>query len=266
MKLYLASFNRASDGAIESLKRRLIEKKMYTDNASEATHILAVGDRSETFDFVLSWYRKNKPIIHLWAGEVASWSTHDDVYRHAMTLMSEIQFCTNKEAMNVVTDLCWNVSKEPNAHVIGNLMLDDLEIDKEFKLPETEYNLVLYNPPSRMSDAEINEEIESIHKIVDGTEYIWIEPNGDKGSELLQGHFTHSNFQRGEFLALLKNCRRFITNSSCQYYEAPFLINKSQIVSIGKRNSDRNSKDSEMGEKGAVNKIIDILEKRYGQL
>jgi len=240
MKLYIASFNRASNGAINHLYQALLKKKMIATTPEEATHILAVGDRTETFDFVLNQYRKNKPIIHLWSGETTSFSTHDDVYRHAMTLMSDLQLCTNKKAKNTTINLCWVANKEPNAHVVGNVMLDDLSVD-ESQVPHHKFDLILYNPPSRLSHEEIQKEIKQIHKHIHH-KFMWLEPNGDRGSALLARHITNTTFPRSQFLGLLKNCEQFITNSSCQFYEAPFLMDKEKIVSIGHRNAERNSK------------------------
>ena len=67
MKYFVASFNRASDGAISKLVTRMRKDDIYTSNVNEADYVLAVGDRSETYDFVLKQFRENKPIIHLWA-------------------------------------------------------------------------------------------------------------------------------------------------------------------------------------------------------
>ncbi len=255
-KIFVASFNRASDGAISLLLEKMKENNMLVHDYYEADFILAVGDRIETFDFVLKRFQENKRIIHLWAGEISQ-GTHDEVYRHAMTMMSEVQLCTNPEAKQRVIELCKAVGKEANAYVMGNIMLDNLEIDNSNVLSEA-YDLVLYNPPTCLSKNEILKEIEQIKKLL-SKKYIWIEPNGDFGSELVRPYITHSNFSRPEFLGLISNCDRFITNSSCMYYEAPFLLNKEQIISIGKRNTERESKYADMKIKNASDNIIKIF-------
>jgi len=219
-KIFVASFNRASDGAITKLVKKMNENQMYSNNYSLADYILAVGDRIETFDFVLKRFRENKRIIHLWAGEISQ-GTRDEIYRHAMTIMSEIQLCTNPKAKRRVIDLCKAIGKKPNAYVVGNLMLDNLEIGKT-KVPKESYDLVLYNPPTILSKKEILKELEQIKRLLSKRKYIWLEPNGDSGSELIKPYITHNNLPRPKFLGLLKDCKRYITNSSSMYYEAPF--------------------------------------------
>lgn len=257
MKIFVASFSRSSDGAIEHLVSKMKEKNMWTNDEKQADYILAVGDRTETFDFVLKQFRRNKSIIHLWAGEVSQ-GTHDEVYRHSMTLMSMMQLCTNPTSQNRTEKLCRAVGKEPNARTVGNVMLDDLSVD-ESMVPKEPYDLVLYNPPTRLSVKEIEEELNCITSQL-GSKFIWIEPNQDMNRHLVDSHFTHRTIPRKMFIGLLKNCKRFLTNSSCQYYEAPSFLKPSQIIPIGKRNFSRESKFSNMTIGGATNKIIKILE------
>jgi len=236
----------------------MVKEDLYTMNLDEADYILAVGDRKETFDFVLERFRENKPIIHLWAGEKTGWTTHDDVYRYAITFMSMMQLCTNGTAFNVVNKICRATGKEMNIHVIGNVMLDNLEID-EANLPDNPYDLVLYNPPTRSTKDKVMKDLLFIMDCVSPTGWIWLPPNGDKYSDIIMRHVTHENLPRSQFLGLLKNCNKFFTNSSCQYYEAQFLLKPNQIIQVGKRNLERDSKHSNMAIKGASDKIIKLL-------
>lgn len=261
VKIYIASFNRASDGAIKKLKKKMIEKDLHTEDYKEADYILAVGDRTETFNFVLERYRENIPIIHLWAGEKSDFEVHDDVYRHSMTLMSDIHLCTNREAQNRVTNLCKAVDKSHKSYVVGNVMLDNLEID-ESNVPSYSYIVILYNPPTRTNTMEA--ELKEIRELIDKYSmhhYIWLPANGDKGSERIQNFVTSPNQPREKFLGLLKNCRYFITNSSCQYYEAPYVMTRNKIIPIGERNKERESKYGDMGIPGATDNIIRIFER-----
>ena len=261
MKFYIASFNRATDGALSKLINKLKEKNMYVNDYKEADFIIAIADRVETFDFIVKRFKENRRIIHLWAGEKSCWATHDDVWRHSMTLMSELQLCTNSEAKERVEDLCFVVDKKPNAFVVGNVYLDSMEFDNR-RVPKFPYNLVLYNPPTRFTVKEVEEELKDIKNILkkDDIYHIWIEPNGDLYSTSVMKYVTHFTLPRPEFLGLMKNCKKFITNSSCQYFEGRHLLKPKQIISIGRRNIERESKYTDMTIPNASDNIIKILE------
>lgn len=260
MQIFVASFNRASNGAISKLIEKLKKNNMYTTDHNNANYILAVGDRIETYDFVLKKFKENKKIIHLWAGDISNWELHDDAYRHSMTLMSMMQLCTNPRAKKRVELLCKSVNKKSNAYVIGNVMLDDLSVDESI-VPKKPYLLILYNPVTIYTEKEVILEIDIIKKILNKKKmkYIWIEPNGDKYSSIVYKYVNQKNLPRNQFLALLKNCTMFITNSSCQYYEAPSFLKHEQIMSIGERNIDRESKYADMTITGSSDKIIKIF-------
>lgn len=264
-KIFVASFSRSSDGALSKLIDSMRKSGLLTTNLKTADYIMAIGDRKETFDFVLEQYRKNTPIIHLWAGEISQ-GTHDEVYRHSMTLMSMMQLCTNREAKRRVENLCRSIGKRSNAYVIGNIMLDNLQINNEinirdiFGVDKGEFDLILYNPPTLLTKEKVMKELEEIEKMKK-QKYIWIESNGDFMSSIVNKHSTHHSLPRDIFLRLLQDCGRFITNSSCQYYEAPFLMERRNIVSVGERNISRESRFSDMTIKNATSNVIKILER-----
>jgi len=69
-----------------------------------------------------------------------------------------------------------------------------------------------------------------------------------------------ASLPRPQFLGLLKNCKRFMTNSSCEYYEAPLFLKPEQIIHIGERNKERGSKYADMKIKNATKNIIKALQ------
>jgi UDP-N-acetylglucosamine 2-epimerase len=147
-------------------------------------------------------------------------------------------------------------------HIVGNVYLDNLEFD-DCKVPNYPYNLVLYNPPTRHGVEEVEKELKQVKEIVTKfkIDYLWIEPNGDLYSDSVTPYVTHFNFPRPQFLSLMKHCEHFITNSSCQYFEAKQLLKPEQIISIGRRNIDRESRYTDMTIPNASDNIIKILEK-----
>lgn len=273
MKIFLASFSRASNGAISLLVEKLEKEGMLTYSLEEAHYVMAVGDRWETYDFIFHCWQGGKKIIHLWAGECTP-GCDDEIHRHAMTLMSDIQLCTNEHAKKRVEKLCAIGGKEPNATVVGNVMMENLILDdtvlQEAQLTTGGYDVILYNPfrghiiedIAQIKKVLIEGEIENIKGDKESgfkTPFIWLRPNTDRGYEYIM-QFANSPCQsRPRFLSLIKHCRKFITNSSCAYYEAPFLIKKKQIIQIGLRNAERESKYAKMDIAGASDNIIQAL-------
>jgi GDP/UDP-N,N'-diacetylbacillosamine 2-epimerase (hydrolysing) len=257
LKVLVASFSRSSNGAISLLRERLEKNDLITNSLEEANYILAVGDRKETFDFVLEQWRNHKKIIHLWAGEISQ-GTNDEVYRHSITLMSDLQLCTNNEAKKRVKALCKSVDKIPNPVVIGNIMLDNMEVDESI-LPGGEYDLILYNPCANHIKEDLKEIFSKLETVQNP--FIWLKSNDDKGSEFVNQYANSTTQSRPKFLALLKNCKRFITNSSSMYYEAPFFLKPEQIIPIGLRNSKRESGKSNMAIKNASNNCVKAIRK-----
>lgn len=243
MKIFVASFNRASDGCLSKLVQRMKEEDLWTDDASKTDYVLAPGDRRETMYFVIDRYKENKKIIHLWAGEISQ-GTQDESFRHSISMMSMMQLCTNRQAQRRVKKLLKSVEMKPNTFVIGNLMHDNFEMDESLA-PNEPYDVVLYNPPTLLTRPDIQCEVTSIVNLLYGCsskplhKHFWIEPNGDPGSDIVLPYVTHGNIPRPQFLGLLKHCRRFITNSSCACYEAPFLMDREKIIMIGVRNGKR---------------------------
>lgn len=256
-QIFVASFNRASTGALSKLVQRMKDEGIWTDDYGKADYVLAAGDRRETLHFVIDRHAENKKIIHLWAGE-KSQGTHDELWRRWITEMSMMQLCTNKKALR-------NLKDKKNAFVVGNLMLDNIEVDESL-VPDYKYDVVLYNPSTVLDRPDIQSEVTDIVNMLYGYsskplyKHFWIEPNGDIGSDLVAPYVTHGNLPRPQFLGLLKHCQRFITNSSSMYYEARFLYPGPElIVPIGIRNRERESKYAKMDQKGATEKVIQLL-------
>ena len=233
---------------------------MDTDYIKGADYLIAVADREEVYDVCLKWFRQNKPIIHLFAGEISCWATHDDVYRHSLTLMSDYQFCINSVAKDRVEKLCKAVNKQPHAFIVGNLYLDKLDIDCS-EIPNEPYDLVLYNPPTRYSKEKVIEECEEIYRVLKKgkRKYIWVSPNGDNFSDVIDKYTNEGNLPRPKYLGLLKKANKFITNSSTQYFEAPYIMQKPNIISIGVRNRTRESRYTDTSKIGTTENFVKIL-------
>jgi len=237
--------------------------------------LIATGDRVEMTAAACAAFHNGIPIAHLYAGVTNNITTLDDINRHCITLWSELAFCEDyTSASNVwhlwknikkftyeqIDKICtkvfmsWGVNLENeeleqfNIYNIGITHLDDLEVDESL-VPDEPYDLVLINPTT-----SINE----IPSYITDKKTIVIGSNPDipfnKG---FRDKADYDNLPRPQFLGLLKNCSRFITNSSSAYYEAPYFLKPEQIVLIGERNKNRSTFTNL--EVGASDKIVKIV-------
>lgn len=225
--------------------------------------VLITGDRVEMCAAAAAAFHNKVKIAHLYAGIVNDpVTTFDDVDRHCITLWSDIQMCESNEAMAEVVAMMYSF-KDANAHVVGITHLDDLEVD-ESKVPLWPYDLVLYNfpPLSKENDelvdsaAKINEALNpgrcELRKIV----LIGGNPDGLVCFPWLSQDYHYPSIPRPQFLGLLKNCRRFITNSSAAIYEAPYFLKPEQIVMVGQRNRNRPSVECKPG---GSDRVVEVL-------
>jgi len=252
--LFVSHFNSAyynSEMAIREIKPDLL---------------IATGDRVEMTAAACAAFHNGIPIAHLYAGVTNNISTLDDINRHCITLWADLVFCEDYKAAAKVFYLWYGIKKimpkmlvygaetlfKYNIHVVGITHLDDLEIDERL-VPKVPYDLVLINPTTS---------IDEIPSYVTDKKTIVIGSNPDipfnKG---FRDKADYDNLPRPKFLGLLKNCSRFITNSSSAYYEAPYFLKPEQIILIGKRNKNRSTPTKL--EVGASDKIVKII-KEWG--
>ena len=232
--------------------------------------ILITGDRVEMCAAAAAAFHNKVKIAHLYAGVVNDpVTTFDDIDRHCITLWSDIQLCENFIAKARVLSLfsCTHSAPElrdraENCFDVGITHLDDLEID-ESKVPLVwengrpgpirEYDLILYNTPSKT----ISENEVVFLKNDDYMIFVSGNPDGDKESRLADKvDEIHVDLPRSQFLGLLKNCRRFITNSSAAIYEAPYFLRSDQIVMVGDRNRHRPPVECKPG---GSDRVVEVL-------
>ena len=222
----------------------------------EPDFILSVGDRPEQMGGVLAAFHNKIPIGHLYAGDRNTIShnaitTFDDVNRHAISLYSNIQFCSCEESKVNVELLMSSIGLTPNAHNVGATHFDDIDLEKIGILYKREhaYILILINSETSGNDNQlINDTVTSALEYKDTHHFIILAGNGD--SEILSAALyntlkSHSKstmyptIKHEHFLSLMMGCDKFITNSSSVNYEAPFLMNVNDIIKIGDRNKNR---------------------------
>ncbi len=230
--------------------------------------MLCVGDRVEMTAAACAAFHNNIPICHYGSGIINTpLSTFDDTNRHCITLWSDIQLCESYDAMTRTRYLVDTI-KESNAHEVGITHLDDLIIDESL-VPKEPYDLILYNPI--ISKEILIKEINQIKSMFKLQNIIWVNSNPDHFETKIEDVFTmndyenvkryHVDLPREQYIGLLKNCSRFISNSSDTYYIAPYFLKPEQIIMIGDRNKDRST--PKKLETGASDKIVKIIKEYW---
>ena len=193
--------------------------------------VFITGDRIEMTAVACCAFHNNIPIAHYFAGvQNFPLTTLDDINRHVITLWSDIQFVESKICMLNVEMLLQSIKKPTNCHIVGITHLENLEINESL-IPKEEYDLFLLNPEPNISPWAYKDR----KRIIIGSNP---DPNPIKW-KIISTDIYYDNLPRAQFLGLLKNCERFITNSSAAYYEAPHFLREEQIIMVGARNKNR---------------------------
>lgn len=230
------------------------EKHIGNHNHEKPDLVLIVGDRVEMCAAAAAAFHNNVKIAHVYAGVINNpVTTYDDIDRHCITLWSDIQFVESEGVAGAVWDLLYAVGLKPNIHNVGITHLEDLEND-ESQCPVVPYDLVLLNE-NPQSDSDIEEIITKHYSL--NMVLIAGNPDGQSWTKLIPCMMhTYPTLPRAQFLGLLKNCQRFISNSSCCIYEAPYFLKPEQIIMIGDRNKTRPKVDCKPG---GSDRIVSIL-------
>jgi len=210
-------------------------------------------------------YHNRIPIIQLHAGDISS-GTFDDMDRWVISLWADYHFCAGKKQANRVKKFLRAMDKEPKyVHVSGVTNLDDL--DKMSEPPDGDYDVVLYNVPTKNPE-KMADELGDIVNRLDKETY-WIEPQGntedDKYIIARVRDFSKTvgkvialtpSMPHESLLGLLSRAKRVIGNSSALYFEAPYF--GCEIVQIGERNRIRENVELKPG---GAKKIVRKLRK-----
>jgi UDP-N-acetylglucosamine 2-epimerase len=211
----------------------------------------ANADRVEMTGATAAAFHNKIKIAHYQGGVINTpKTTFDDTDRDVISLWADIHFVETLQAGYNVAELTRRyISSIPlnpmrelshsDIHVVGITHLDDLQVD-ESKVPGEPYDLVLYNSPtiSCQNNADIGEIINKHYSLKmvlvvgnpDGVDWMRLSP---------VMKIVYPPLPRSQFLGLLKNCTRFITNSSSAITEAPYFLKPKQIVMVGDRNRNR---------------------------
>lgn len=214
--------------------------------------VLIPCDRREMVPVAMTCFFAKIPTVHYLGGVFSYSGTFDDVSRHVISLFSHIMCVESEAAKQILV----KSGEEPwRIHVTGASHFDDLEIDTSL-CPNEPYDLVLMNPTTIRP--------ETVAKTVFERRIVVVGPNEDyrffDEAKLIDGVNIkvnlHPNVERPKFLGLLKNCLRFVSNSSATLYEAPrFGVG---VVNPSIRNSERTPPDQNLLS-GGSDKVVALL-------
>lgn len=220
--------------------------------------ILSVADRPEQIGATLAAFHNKIPIGHLYAGDHNTIATYDDIHRHAISLYSNIQFCSCIESVENTMRLMRSAGLIPNANYVGATHFDNIDllnIDNFGLTSKKPYILILINSETIGNDKKLVEDTHTkfMSLCTNGIPNVIIAKSNNDSEELETSIFniirkrvnTEINIVRENranheyFISLIKNCDYFITNSSAVIYEAPMLLEEKRIIHIGNRNKRR---------------------------
>tara|TARA_R100001082_G_scaffold110485_2_gene90549 strand:- start:14 stop:976 length:963 start_codon:yes stop_codon:yes gene_type:complete len=236
----------------------------YVDRENVGQVILC-GDRREMIFAALALFLKNIPFTQLVAGDLSeSLSTVDDYFRHMITLISQKQISFSESSHQNTKDLLKMLNIKPNATLL-NQYPSLWGAEPSSRKVKENYDLVLMHPQSLSREKTIQDK-EEVEALIQKSYYtenktiVIIKGNRDKNYEIFYDYWEvlekresedlywsrqngnvkiFENLKKEDFWSLIKYCDRFITNSSCSFYEAPAFLNLEQIIRIGDRNNGR---------------------------
>lgn len=242
--------------------------------------VLVPCDRAEMTHIAAWSFNHNYIVAHFHAGNIGS-DHPDEMNRRVISCFSHILLCnTEQDRENLI-----KLGEEPwRCHVVGSTAFDNVRIDESLcpikmdlesgeKIVDA-YDLVLLHPDPTSREQTEDDLHATFDAITRSSLVYWCVPGRDRNYEVIQDcldrtiheddperwklykPYVHvlGDIPREMFLGLLKNCQRFIGNSSALFYEAPFFDVKT--VNIGRRNANR---PTIKPVKGGSKKIAELL-------
>lgn len=221
--------------------------------------VLIPTDRHEMLPLAMLSFFSNRPTFHFLGGISSYGGVWDDVVRRVIDHLSHIVFVESEKAKE---RLVRAGEEEWRIIVTGTTHFDDVEIDESLVPKEPQqYDLFLMNPLS-ISHEKTKEELSHALRLLDKST-VFIGPNEDPNREVIiqaiKGHqYYYESLPRSQFLGLLKNAKRFISNSSAIHYEAPYFGIPPVVINPSIRNSQRDPIPRE-NLSGAADKVVEYL-------
>lgn len=209
-------------------------------------YVFVHGDRPEALGAAIAASFNNIPICHIEAGELSG--SIDEGLRHATSKLSQKFWVSDKNAKRVLMQL----GENPNdIYILGDTSLANIvqRSSSDFKVPFSDYGILLYHPVTTCHYRYISKEIKGImaELVKSKRNYVVILPNNDKYNEIIlkeyyayrhNRHFKfYSSLPFDAFANVMKQASFLIANSSCGIKEAPYY--NLPVIDIGHRQQGR---------------------------
>lgn len=257
--------------------------------------VFCLGDRFEMSAAVQAGIPFNLKFAHLHGGETTLGAI-DNIYRHQITLASNLHFTAGELFSDRVIELIGN---NKNVYTVGSLSLNDIEkfqpINKteffeKFKLPNKDFALITFHPETvniEMNQHFASEMRKALSQVTSKLYLVITMPNADTmGSvfrmeiEQLKNEFPTQvvcieNFGKENYFSAMYYAKLLIGNTSSGIIEAASF--GKYVVNVGDRQKGRMQSDNiintsfhhqdiiEAVEKAIVNKIFTGKNKYYNQ-
>jgi len=232
----------------------------YADAISELNPdlIVILGDRYEMLGVAQTALMFQKPVAHLYGGEITE-GAYDDAIRHAITKLSHLHFTSTEEYRDNVIQM----GEEP-AHVfnVGALGIDNLLRTPLMTLPELEesightlgddFVIVTFHPVTTQpgeAGRQVESLLQSLSRLPENYRILFTLPNSDTdgrivAARILEYESTHPqrvkvvpSLGKRRYYSAVKLAKAVVGNSSSGLIEAPSL--GTPTLNIGMRQKGR---------------------------
>lgn len=220
-------------------------------------YVFCLGDRFEMSAAVQAGIPHRIKFLHLHGGETTLGAI-DNIYRHQITLASEIHFTATEEYSLRVKQI---VGRDAEVFMVGALSLDGLEemalssrrkLNGDFGLPEGDFILATFHPETNNLGAnqdfipELVKALQNISKIIN---VVVTMPNADTLGLSYRNTLTElekncagkiklvESFGKQNYFSALSHCALVLGNSSSGIIEAATF--KKWVVDVGDRQKGR---------------------------
>jgi GDP/UDP-N,N'-diacetylbacillosamine 2-epimerase (hydrolysing) len=240
--------------------------------------IFALGDRYEMFAAVTAASPFNLNIAHIHAGETTLGAI-DNMYRHAISLMSKILLVSTNEYKKVAE----KINTEAKVYNVGALSIDNLKTQKLLSKKDflEKFNINLHQPTILSTfhpetvDLEknikyTNEFLKSILHLSSKYQIVITLPNADTMGDYIRKEIFKfaknkkniiivESFGMIGYLSCMKYCKFMIGNTSSGFVEAAFF--PKWVINLGNRQKGRLLTDNIISVPFSSKKIIEAVKK-----